>query len=105
MATSKKLSFIKAICKELGIEELKEDILIWKASKFISKYSTTFYAKKARDKENKLKKNNDSHKYKHWSSFKADKKLLEWLLNKMLKISKINEEIILVLIFWANKKR
>ena len=65
MAKSKQLSFIKAICKELGIEELKEDILIWKASKFISKYSTKFYTKKARDKENRLKKNSNSHKYKH----------------------------------------
>lgn len=72
MATPKQLSFIKAICNELGLKEPKGDIPTWEASSFISKYSAKFYLKKAKDKENRLKKNSNSRNYNHESSFKAD---------------------------------
>ena len=74
MATAKQLSFIKAICDELGLDDPGEDITTREASRFISKYTTKFYVKKTRDKENRLKiNNNNSHNYKHESSFKVDK--------------------------------
>lgn len=74
MATVKQLNFIKAICDELDLDEPGEDITTREASRFISKYATKFYVKKTKDKENRLKINNNNH-YKYESSFKANKEI------------------------------
>ena len=76
MATTKQLSFIKAICDELSLDEPRENISTREASKFISKYVTKFYAKKARDKEKMIKHDNNRHNYKQELSFRADEKIL-----------------------------
>ena len=73
MATPKQLSFIKAICNELGLKEPRENITTREASRFISKHVTKFYLKKARDEENRVLINSSSYNDKHGSSFKVDK--------------------------------
>lgn len=106
MATPKQLSFIKAICKELGLNEPREDIPTWEASSFISKYATKFYAKKAKDKENKLKINSNSH-YNHKSSFKADanKEILGMTTEQNVENIKNMWRNYFGFDIWANKKR
>lgn len=75
MATVKQLAFIKAICDELNLDEPGEGITTREASSFISANVAKFYAKKAKDKKNSLKVNNDdNHKYE--SSFKDVEKLI-----------------------------
>ena len=76
MATTKQLSFIKAICDELSLDEPREDITTREASIFISKYVTKFYAKKAKDRENRLKQVNNHRNYKQELSFKANEKII-----------------------------
>lgn len=76
MATAKQLSFIKAICDELSLDEPREDITTREASRFISKNVAKFYAKKTKDKENSLKANSGGNNYKYESSFKGVEKLI-----------------------------
>lgn len=107
MATSKQLSFIKAICNELGLKEPKGDIPTWEASSFISKYSAKFYLKKAKDKENRLKKNSNSRNYNYESSFKADahKEILGMTTEQNVENIKNIWRNYFGFDIWANKKR